>query len=147
MFHIKVSCQKSLALTWMNSQCSSPSLPKSSIPFLGSQCLRSEFRVETFSSYLPLFPQALSGSRQLSSPSFSPSVSLHISLGLVPLIKHSCRAHRKAPLFFTLLYKLAGCLSQALALLILGDVSNCCLCLGHRAESAGSFDSGHSTNT
>lgn len=37
---------------------------------------------------------------QLSSPSFSQPVSPHISLGLLPLIKHSCRALRKAPLLF-----------------------------------------------
>lgn len=33
---------------------------------------------------------------------------LHISFGLVPLIEHSCHAHRKSPFFSTLLYKLAG---------------------------------------
>lgn len=97
-----------------------------------------------FISHLSLFPQALASSFQLSSPSLRPSVSLHISLGLAPLIKHSCRSHRKAPLllffFSTLLYKLAGCLSQALALLILGDVKDCCLCLGHRVDSAVSSD-------
>lgn len=110
------------------------------------------FRVETlfpFSSLIshpPFSPQAPSSSLQLSSPSFRPSVSLHISLGLVPMIKHSCRAHRKAPLFLNCYI---NWLAVFLALLILSDVNNCCLCLGKRTDSAVSsdcFDSGHSTN-
>lgn len=99
MLHIKVSCQKRFALTRMNSECTSPS--PLNLPSLFSA--RGDLSSEALSR-LPLslsLPGALSGSLQLSSPSsFPPSVSPHISLGLVPLIKHSCRAHRKAPLFF-----------------------------------------------
>lgn len=82
----------------MNSH--SPSLLESSTPLLCSQHLSLEPRHSpSLQSYRPL-----SLKLSLALPSFlhlpfSPSVSLHISLGLVPLIKHSCRTHRKAPLF------------------------------------------------
>ncbi len=61
--------------------------------------LETLFPFSSLISQLPLFPQALFCSLQLSSPSLSPLVSLHISLGLAPLIKHSCRAHSKDSLF------------------------------------------------
>lgn len=112
-------------------------------------------RVDTFLpfssliSHLTVFPQHLSS---FSSPSLRPSVSLHISLGLVPVIKHSCRAHRTAPLFFTLLYKLAGCLFLRpwpcwFWLTSVTLCYWCCLCPGHRADSAVSTECSDSTST
>lgn len=50
-------------------------------------------------SYLPLFTPALLGSCFLHLP-FCQPVSPHISVGWLPLIKHSCRTLRKAPLLF-----------------------------------------------
>lgn len=50
-------------------------------------------------SYLPLFTPALLGSGFLHLP-FCRPVSPHISVGWLPLIKHSCRTLRKAPLLF-----------------------------------------------
>lgn len=66
MFHIKIL---SFALAGMNSH--SPSLLESSTPLLCSQHLSLEpSHSPSLQSYRPLFPQALSGSHQLSSPSF-----------------------------------------------------------------------------
>lgn len=144
MFCTGVFCKEGCELTGTNPQCSSYSLLQSPIPFF-RLCLF-EIWVEscvfvpsrqayTLSSSFPF------GYLQLSPPSCSPSVSLHISLGLVPLIKHSCCAHgRPLFLFFTLLYKLAGHLSQTLAPLTLGDVTDGCLYLGHKTNSAVSSD-------
>lgn len=83
---------------------------------------------------------------QLSSPSFSQPVSLTSLLACFPWLSTAVVVSAK-PLFSSaLLYKLAGCLSQAPALLMLADVSGRCLSPGHRAGSAGSFDSVHSTS-
>lgn len=97
-------------------------------------------------SYLPLFTPALFG------PSF-----LHLLwVGLCPLTSllacfpwlSTAVALSAKPLFSsTLLYKLAGCLSHAPALLMRADVSGPCLFPDQRAGSPSSFDSGHSTST
>lgn len=87
-----------------------PSLLKSPIPFFSRLSVFADMSFWSWDfvpslSLQSYIPSSYSPSSslllflQLSSPSLSPSVSLHISLGLVPLIKRSCRAHRKAPLF------------------------------------------------
>lgn len=96
-------------------------------------------------SYLPLFTPALFGSSflHLLWVSLCPLTSL---LACFPWLSTAVSLSAKPLFSSTLLYKLAGCLSQALALLMRADVSGRCLSPGQRAGSAGSFDSGHSTS-
>lgn len=97
-------------------------------------------------SYLPLFTPALFGSSFLHLLLFSlcPLTSL---LACFPWLSTAVALSAKPLFSSTLLYKLAGCLSQAPAPLMPPDVSGRCLSPGQRAGSAGSFDSGHSTST
>lgn len=97
-------------------------------------------------SYLPLFTPALFGSSflHLLWVGLCPLTSL---LACFPWLSTAVSLSAKPLFSSTLLYKLAGCLSQAPALLMRADVSGRCLSPGQRAGSPSSFDSGHSTST
>lgn len=74
MFHIKVTCQKSFALTRMNSQ-------RTTTFFLNlSYCFFSALRDLSWKGLSLALPCPKPHSLQLSSPSFTPSASLHVSL-------------------------------------------------------------------
>lgn len=96
-------------------------------------------------SYLPLFTPALLGSSFLHLLLVSLCL-LTSLLACFPWLSTAVALSAK-PLFSSaLFYKLAGCLSQAPALLMPADVSGNCLSPGQRAGSAGCFDSGHLTS-
>ena len=124
MFRIWVFREEGCALTWMNSRCNSPPLLKRSVPV---------FRLVRDLNPVFLFLPS-------SSPAFftfpqSFCLSSHLSwLGSRDQAQLVCSS--QSPSLFTLLYKVTLYLSQALAMLILGDVNNCCLCFGHRVDSA-----------
>lgn len=97
-------------------------------------------------SYLPLFTPALFGTSflHLLWVGLCPLTSL---LACFPWLSTAVALSAKPLFSSTLLYKLAGCLSQAPALLMRTDVSGRCLSPGQRTGSPSSFDLGHSTST
>lgn len=97
MFHIKVTCQKSFALTRMNSQ-------RTATFFLNLPCcffsaLR-DLSLEDLSlahPRPPLSPATLSSTFLTIFYSFC--VPSRLTSGFVPLIEHSCRTHRPSHFF------------------------------------------------
>lgn len=121
MFHIKVTCQKSFALTRMNSAYRHllPEAPM--LLFLSSQ--RFEFArlaPHPSSPFLTLSRVPASLSSAFLAIFYSFCVPSRLTSGFVPLIEHSCRTHCPSQFFplppLVLLHKLARCLTRGCSL-------------------------------